>query len=617
MADRKITDLTALAAGSQATGDLLTIVDVSESAAADKNKKITVENLFKGIPSSVGIGTSSPSNTLHISGAGTIARLQSSTSTAALRFHNSADDDGYIKYVSQDLTFTTADNERARFDSSGRLLVGRTSALNVGAGSAATTEIQNSSGFNLSLISTLNSSGAGGLAIGKARGGSVVQSGDDLGSIVFAGHDGSDFETRGASITAQVDGSPGSNDMTGRLMFSTTADAASSVTERVRIDSSGRVGIGATSPGRRVVVTGDTNTVVAIEGATNGTSSLFLGDSDDEDVCSLTYNNSTNALSVNVNASERIRVDSSGRLLINHSSSIDTAGVQSQLQVTGDNAAKASIGIRRDQNVASGPLLVFGKSRSGGLGGNVAVQSGDTIGAILFNGADGTDVATSAARIKTEVDGTPGSNDMPGRLVFETTADGANSLTERMRIINSGAMLVSTTSATINSSNFGTRIGGASTTAGYIASSRNVGTGGEVANFFGQSGELRIKGDGDCENTNNRYSGLSDIKLKENIVDANSQWDDIKSLQIRNYNYKEETGYGTHTQLGLVAQEVETICPGLVTETNDVDDDLNETGTVTKSVAYSVLYMKAVKALQEAIAKIETLEAKVAALEAQ
>ena len=60
MADRKITDLTALAAGSQATGDLLTIVDVSEVAAADKNKKITVESLFKGIPGDVGIGTASP-----------------------------------------------------------------------------------------------------------------------------------------------------------------------------------------------------------------------------------------------------------------------------------------------------------------------------------------------------------------------------------------------------------------------------------------------------------------------------------------------------------------------------------------------------------------------------
>lgn len=66
MADRKITDLTALAAGSQATGDLLTIVDVSEVAAADKNKKITVESLFNGIPSNVGIGTTATQQALTI-----------------------------------------------------------------------------------------------------------------------------------------------------------------------------------------------------------------------------------------------------------------------------------------------------------------------------------------------------------------------------------------------------------------------------------------------------------------------------------------------------------------------------------------------------------------------
>jgi hypothetical protein len=55
---------------------------------------------------------------------------------------------------------------------------------------------------------------------------------------------------------------------------------------------------------------------------------------------------------------------------------------------------------------------------------------------------------------------------------------------------------------------------------------------------------------------------ISDIKLKENIVDANSQWDDLKALQVRNYNFKEGQ---THTQIGLVAQEVELVSPGLVT----------------------------------------------------
>ncbi len=122
-----------------------------------------------------------------------------------------------------------------------------------------------------------------------------------------------------------------------------------------------------------------------------------------------------------------------------------------------------------------------------------------------------------------------------------------------------------------------------------------------------------VRADGDCENTNNAYGAISDAKLKENIVDASSQWDDIKDLRVRNYNFIEGQ---THTQIGVVAQEVETVSPGLVSESPDIDDDGNDLGTVTKSVNYSVLYMKAVKALQEAMDRIETLEAKVAALEA-
>ena len=122
-----------------------------------------------------------------------------------------------------------------------------------------------------------------------------------------------------------------------------------------------------------------------------------------------------------------------------------------------------------------------------------------------------------------------------------------------------------------------------------------------------------VRADGDCENNNNSYGAISDAKLKENIVDASSQWDDIKDLRVRNYNFIEGQ---THTQIGVVAQEVETVSPGLVSESPDIDDDGNDLGTVTKSVNYSVLYMKAVKALQEAMDRIETLEGKVAALEA-
>ena len=144
--------------------------------------------------------------------------------------------------------------------------------------------------------------------------------------------------------------------------------------------------------------------------------------------------------------------------------------------------------------------------------------------------------------------------------------------------------------------------------------------------FYGENGatsassggtvQIQIHNNGDIKNTNNSYTGISDVKLKENIVDASSQWDDIKALRIRNYNFKEETGYNTHKQLGLVAQELEPICPKLVNESIDLGRNGERLETVTKSINYSVLYMKAVKGLQEAMERIETLEAEVNALKA-
>ena len=110
---------------------------------------------------------------------------------------------------------------------------------------------------------------------------------------------------------------------------------------------------------------------------------------------------------------------------------------------------------------------------------------------------------------------------------------------------------------------------------------------------------------GNVQNTNNSYGAISDAKLKENIVDATSQWDDLKALQIRKYNFTEGE---THTQLGVVAQEVETVSPGLVNDIVDRDEEGNDLGTVTKTVNYSVLYMKVNVAFTEWETRIESLE---------
>ncbi len=134
-------------------------------------------------------------------------------------------------------------------------------------------------------------------------------------------------------------------------------------------------------------------------------------------------------------------------------------------------------------------------------------------------------------------------------------------------------------------------------------------------NTTSETNKLLIADSGNVTNTNNSYGSISDVKLKQDIVDAGSQWDDIKNLRVRKYRWKSEPdGF---MQLGLVAQEAELVSPGLVEEHQDRDEENNFTGETTKAVKYSVLYMKAVKALQEAIERIETLEENNTALEAR
>ena len=296
---------------------------------------------------------------------------------------------------------------------------------------------------------------------------------------------------------------------------------------------------------------------------------------------------------------ERARIDSSGRLLVGTSSSrqVNASIAALQLQIEGTNYQSSSMSLFTNQNAANGSYIVLGKSRGTSLNSTTIVNSGDSLGALWFCGADGNTIPRGAI-IEAQVDGTPGANDMPGRLVFSVTADGASSPTERMRIISGGTLY---TFVTGNAGNYFASSQTPGTTATLIRGAYSA-----TANALDGTECFRVYSNGNVVNTNNSYGAISDIKLKENIVDANSQWDDLKAIQVRNYNFKEGQ---IHTQLGVVAQEVELVSPGLVSESPDRDEEGNDLGTVTKSVNYSVLYMKAVKALQEAMERIETLEA--------
>jgi hypothetical protein len=118
--------------------------------------------------------------------------------------------------------------------------------------------------------------------------------------------------------------------------------------------------------------------------------------------------------------------------------------------------------------------------------------------------------------------------------------------------------------------------------------------------------KFRVADSGNVTNTNNSYGAISDIKLKENISDATSKLSDLLKIKVKNYNYIGSD----EKQLGVIAQDVEKVFPGLVEIHTDRDGDGKDLGTVTKSVKYSVFVPMLIKAIQEQQAQIEELKNK-------
>ena len=537
MADRKITDLTALPAGNQATGDLLTIVDVSEGAAVDKNKKIAFGDLLKGIPFNVGIGISTPGTHLVVQQNNIHDPNFHEDDDAAILIKNVASGSGGKSVIkldneaalvygdgSSNLIFSDLSNERMRIDSSGNVAIG---------------------GFSPSHRLDVKSAGAGQFFInGK----------NSAGTDIFQVYESSVGDGRNGML--YIYNGSGSND----VKLSTNGAS---------FFNGGNVGIGTSSPSSKAHVKGGSLTVehaspntgtgqvnINVENSSQATFSY-----DDEG--SVVFGTSTDP-STQAGFSERMRLDSSGRLGIKNSS---PGSQYFNDLVIGDGTSDHGITLHAGSSNSS--AIAFSDATSG---------TGRYAGYLQYD---------------------HGSNS------FRFYLNGGN---EHMRLDSAGQALFYSTGNPITSG-----------TSGSAGTTFEVFTGVHSRSSTTSGGTVSVKifSNGNIQNTNNSYGQISDVKLKENIVNANSQWDDIKGIQVRNFNFKEETGSPTHTQIGVVAQELETVSPGLVYETPDTDDEGNDLGTVTKSVNYSVLYMKAVKALQEAMDRIETLEAKVAALEAQ
>jgi hypothetical protein len=156
------------------------------------------------------------------------------------------------------------------------------------------------------------------------------------------------------------------------------------------------------------------------------------------------------AFVVTTEGTERARVDNDGRLLVGTSSSTNQAGIQGLTQVEATSTNEAAIKVKNNSNDIFPASIALSKSRGTTIGSNTAVQNGDQVGSILFYAADGTDTASWCAEISAAIDGTPGSNNVPGRIVFSTALNGASQPTERLRITSTGQVRLAGAGITFN-----------------------------------------------------------------------------------------------------------------------------------------------------------------------
>ena len=262
------------------------------------------------------------------------------------------------------------------------------------------------------------------------------------------------FQGAGAPTDCAIDCSGG------RFVFrgGDSGTTVASISEQMRLDENGRLGINTNSPSQLLTVRTDGTSTTAggniaarIESTADGRDVTFqLSDS---------VNNSATISMIDSHTvfgqagTERMRIDSSGRLLIGTSSPRpdgfnSTSGQESQVQIEGTSRNTSSLNIVRNSNDSSDGGIVIGKTRGSAARANDALSLNDYIGHISFQGSDGSGLvegATIRARITTNCS----NNDMPTSLLFSTTADGASSPTERMRITHAGRVGIGTDSPAV------------------------------------------------------------------------------------------------------------------------------------------------------------------------
>lgn len=351
---------------------------------------------------------------------------------------------------------------------------------------------------------------------------------------------------------------------------------------------------------QNVVTTGNITGGAFIPTATGvPTNGLYLADS--------------NKIGFASNSFARYFVDGNGVLLYGSANS-PVVGSTEYVQVAGHNGFMGTAG-------PGGIFLRKGVYVSG-------VTTDDTVGQLTY----GAERATGA-RIRAVAESQWNLGDTPTRFVFDTTTDGSGSPTEKARLNNAGYFKATAAGAYYSATgNYHELIGNEDSNHAAIILNNSATSPRALFLGLGASPDNNtatfllcndttttravIWSDGDMQNHDGVFTQLSsDLRLKQDIEDANSQWEDIKNIKFKNYRWKNEPQ--GPKQLGVIAQELEEVCPGLIMRRPANPEEINPANGINEgdeilSYKMSIMFLKATVALQEAMLRIEQLEARLA-----
>jgi hypothetical protein len=389
------------------TGDITSVGNATSIAAgAIVNDDVNASAAIAGSKISPNFGSQTVQTT------GIFSAAAGTAGAPSIAFTGDADTGLYSPGVNA-AAISTAGSERLRITSAGLVGIGTTSP-------AAGLDVRSTVGIRPNSASSWTLAIADGINVLT----DVVANNNAVSVLAFMSDRSDRYST--------IDCARGSNSSRIGIAFQTSHEGTP--TEKVRITSDGLLGIGTTSPGS------------ALEINAAAATSPFIA---------------------KIDTSEVARIDSSGRLLVGTSAArtnfynTTTFGGPLNVESLSGNANRVVSNVHNAASTA-GSVFVLGKTRGTTAGSSTLVADADGIGDISFQAADGSELV-EAARISAAVDGTPGANDMPGRLVFATAADGAAAPTERLRITSAGVLQVADAGNITVGTTTGTKIGTATT----------------------------------------------------------------------------------------------------------------------------------------------------------